>query len=151
MAPDYLLAFLTHDRALKWLEDIETRTDWDHDRALGDTLKEKYESLYVRLVELTHVLIARGANGYFWLIMGQEPASIFDSVAYLESNGEMIEMGSNKVYRLGGLNRRWHIYVDPQMPPDQIIVGAGNRENPLQQYGLIKLQNFILTNYMAPN
>ena len=54
--------------------------DWDFSTALGDTIKEKYESLYVKVVEVTNVVhrktLRGGAN---WIVTSPEVASIFET------------------------------------------------------------------------
>lgn len=52
---------------------------WDFLTALGDTIKEKYESLYVKCHELTSILLRKGAKGYFWIATSPEVASIFET------------------------------------------------------------------------
>lgn len=44
------------------LENIKSEekvATWDFDTALGETIKEKYENLYVRVVEVTNVINRR--------------------------------------------------------------------------------------------
>lgn len=52
---------------------------WDFETALGETIREKYESLYVRVVEVSNVINRKtlhgGAN---WLVTSPEVASIFE-------------------------------------------------------------------------
>ena len=137
------LSTVTHEHVVQWLRDAKTRTEWDHEAALGDTLKEKSESLYVKLVEVTNVLIRKGTQGYFWVIMSPEPACIFETFYRVCENSDQIEMGSSKIYHLGSCNRRWQVFVDPQLTPDVILLGVGRGERSDQEYGVITLRNFI--------
>jgi hypothetical protein len=41
---------------------------WDFQSALGDTIKEKYESLYVKVVELSNVINRKTINQDNWLV-----------------------------------------------------------------------------------
>lgn len=135
---------MEHDRVLSLVENASTRTVWDHDSALGDTLREKCESLYVKLVEVTNVLINKGASGYFWILMGAPAASMFESSYTFDAAGALLEMGTKKIYPLGVLNWRWRVYVDPLLSSDLILIGVGEEDQPLEHYGVITLQNFII-------
>jgi hypothetical protein len=54
---------------------------WSFDTALGETIREKYESMYVKVIEVSNLIsrktISGGAN---WLVMHPEVASIFEPV-----------------------------------------------------------------------
>jgi hypothetical protein len=53
---------------------------WDFNTALGDTIKEKYESLYVKVVEVSNVVHRKTLRGGCnWLVTSPEVASIFET------------------------------------------------------------------------
>lgn len=139
--------FLTHDFIVAKLEAAVTSGCWDWNAALGDTVKEKYESLYCKLVELTYVLVTKGAKGYFWIVASPEVGSIFETAGFCPSNteyGEQIPLGIPDIYELGTMSRKWKVFVDTNMQQEVILVGAGMNEEDPKYYGVLKIANFII-------
>lgn len=150
-----------HADVLRLLKHASTRATWDFNTALGDTIKEKYESLYIRLLELSNVMVSKGAAGYFYIITSPEVASIFEtatagfaplsSSAYARQtqywrNGQLpmgVDMG---IQEAGVINARWRLYKSSKMPadPSQILVGAGPAKGPASHFGVIHIANFII-------
>jgi hypothetical protein len=120
---------------------------WDFNCALGNTLHEKYESLYIKVVELTNVLIAKGAKGYFWVIMSPEVSSMFEAT-HLEWTTDQIEIGVEEVIELGIINKRWRMYVTPWLSHQEshhVLVGCGLENLPeMRQVGRINVTNYII-------
>jgi hypothetical protein len=51
---------------------------WDFQTALGDTIREKYESLYVKVVEVSNVINRKMVRGQAnWVVASPEVASMF--------------------------------------------------------------------------
>jgi hypothetical protein len=51
---------------------------WDFQTALGDTIREKYESLYVKVVEVSNVINRKMVRGQAnWVVTSPEVASMF--------------------------------------------------------------------------
>lgn len=102
-----------------------TVTAWDYNTALGDTIKEKYESLYVKLVEAAAVIhrktLRGGAN---WVVTSPEVASMFETstagFAPSPSQGFTSSLG---VQYVGTVNNRWQLYKDPLFQANQILMG----------------------------
>ncbi len=62
---------------------VSTVAICDYETFLGDTLKEKYEGIYVKLVELKNVLIAKAESaglktGSFLITAGEFVSTLFD-------------------------------------------------------------------------
>lgn len=98
---------------------------WDFNTALGDTIKEKYESLYVKVVELSAVVHRKTLRGGCnWLVTSPEVASIFETAtagfAPNPSDGFTSSLG---VQYVGTINNRWRLYKDPLFPQGQILAG----------------------------
>lgn len=55
--------FLTHEGVMDRVKKVKTKCTWDYNTALGETMRERYESLYCKLVEVTNVLVKKGAKG----------------------------------------------------------------------------------------
>jgi len=102
-----------------------TVSSWDFNTALGDTIKEKYESLYVKVVEVSNVVhrktLRGGAN---WLVTSPEVASIFETATagFAPSPSETFTSSLGIQY-VGTVNNRWRLYKDPLFPTSQILMG----------------------------
>jgi hypothetical protein len=98
---------------------------WDFNTALGDTIKEKYESLYVKVVEASSVIhrktLRGGAN---WLVTSPEVASIFETATagFAPSPSDTFTSSLGIQY-VGTVNNRWRLYKDPLFPSNQILMG----------------------------
>ena len=98
---------------------------WDFNTALGDTIKEKYESLYVKVVEVAAVVhrktLRGGAN---WMVTSPEVASIFETAtagfAPAPSDTFTTSLG---VQYVGTVNQKFRLYKDPLFPTGQILMG----------------------------
>lgn len=102
-----------------------TVSAWDFNTALGDTIKEKYESLYVKVVEISNVIhrktLRGGAN---WLVTSPEVASIFETATagFAPAPSETFTSSLGVQY-VGTVNNRWRLYKDPLFPSNQILMG----------------------------
>ena len=102
-----------------------TVTAWDFNTALGETIKEKYESLYVKVVEVSNVIhrktLRGGAN---WLVTSPEVASIFETATagFAPAPSETFTSSLGIQY-VGAVNNRWRLYKDPLFPSNQILMG----------------------------
>jgi hypothetical protein len=98
---------------------------WDFNTALGDTIKEKYEALYVKVVEVSTVIhrktLRGGAN---WLVTSPEVASIFETATagFAPAASETFTSSLGIQY-VGTVNNRWRLYKDPLFPTGQILMG----------------------------
>lgn len=124
---------------------------------LGDTIKEKYESIYVKCVELNNVLIKKGAAGHFWIVTSPEIASIFQTATtgYYPSpsmdnvnfvGGVFAQGGySERTVRYeGAINALWRLYIDNGMDNETMLMGCNDEQEAYNHYGRIKLVNFII-------
>lgn len=98
---------------------------WDYNTALGDTIKEKYESLYVKVVEVSNVVHRKTLRGGCnWLVTSPEVASIFETAtagfAPAPSDTFTSSLG---VQYVGTVNNRWRLYKDPMFQQGQILMG----------------------------
>jgi len=98
---------------------------WDFNTALGDTIKEKYESLYVKIVEVSNVVhrktLRGGAN---WIVTSPEVASIFETAtAGFAPQPSETFTSSIGIQYVGTVAARWRLYKDPLFPTNQILLG----------------------------
>jgi len=102
-----------------------TVTSWDFATALGDTIKEKYEALYVKVVEVSNVVhrktLRGGAN---WIVTSPEVASIFETATagFAPAPSETFTSSLGIQY-VGTVNSRWRLYKDPLFPTNQMLLG----------------------------
>lgn len=102
-----------------------TVSAWDFATALGQTIKEKYESLYVKVVEVSNVIhrktLRGGAN---FLVTSPEVASIFETAtAGFGPTMSDTFTSSLGIQYVGTINSRWRLFKDPLFPPGQILLG----------------------------
>ncbi len=98
---------------------------WDFNTSLGDTIKEKYESLYVKVVELSAVVHRKTLRGGCnWLVTSPEIASIFETATagFAPAPSETFTSSLGIQY-VGTVNNRWRLYKDPLFPNNQILLG----------------------------
>jgi len=102
-----------------------TVSAWDFNTALGDNIKEKYESLYIKITEVTNVVhrktLRGGAN---WLVCSPEVASIFETATagYAPASSETFTSSLGIQY-VGTVSQKWRLYKDPLFPSNQILMG----------------------------
>lgn len=146
--------FFTTEELKSISEMAGTRVAWDFNSALGDTIKERYEALYVKMVELTNILVAKGAAGYFWICASPEIISIFETVAYGFSptkqydSENTFDLGVNPIgiggtVYIGSINRKWRLYKNAEMPVDMAIVGCNDELEDSSHYGVMEIINFV--------
>ena len=98
---------------------------WDLATALGDTIKEKYEALYVKIVEVSNVVhrktLRGGAN---FLVTSPEVASIFETATagFAPAPSETFTSSLGIQY-VGTVANRYRLYKDPLFPNNQILMG----------------------------
>jgi hypothetical protein len=102
-----------------------TVSAWDFNTALGDTIKEKYESLYVKVVEVSNVIhrktLRGGAN---FIVTSPEVASVFETATagFAPAPSETFTSSLGIQY-VGTVNNRWRLYKDPLFPTSQLLMG----------------------------
>ncbi len=98
---------------------------WDFSTAMGQTLKEKYESLYVKLIEISNVVHRKTLRGGCnWIVTSPEVASIFEAAtAGFGPKPSDTFTSSLGVQYVGSVNDRWRMYKDPLFPVGQILLG----------------------------
>ena len=98
---------------------------WDFNTALGDTIKEKYESLFVKIVEVSNVVhrktLRGGAN---WIVTSPEVASMFETATagFAPQQSETFTSSIGIQY-VGAVAPRCRVYKDPLFPTNQILLG----------------------------
>lgn len=102
-----------------------TVSAWDFNTALGDTLKEKYESLYIKIVEISNVVHRKTLRGGCnWIVTSPEVASMFETATagFAPTPSETLTSSLGIQY-VGTVNSRWRLYKDPYISTNQVLMG----------------------------
>lgn len=147
--------FFSHNQLMDIAEKASVRAAWDFNTALGDTIKEKYESLYVKLIEVNKCLVAKGAKGYFWVVTSPEIASVFETacmgfnpISYQEYESMIVggvePQGIPCITYCGEVSRKWRLYKDTEFPVNKALVGCNDTPESCDHYAILTIQNFII-------
>lgn len=141
-------------------EHCATVGSWDYLHALGDTILEKYESLYAYMVEASDIIQQKSGQYCNFIVVSSEVSAIFECATAGYSPNPNYD-GDDFGY-LGDINQRWRIYKSINTPVNQMILGVnsdgtslpffGNQRPDFQndfyahsrKYALINLQNFAI-------
>lgn len=138
----------SHEMVEEALMNCGTVALWDWNTALGDTMREKYESLYVKIAELTSVIIRKGGKGRFWLMVPPEVVAVLEtSISFgwnADPSVDHMSMGTDTIMELGILARKWRVYVDPKMNYHQFLIGVGTDTNNHLNFARCSLANFCI-------
>lgn len=149
--------FFTHEELQDISNNACTVCAWDFNTCLGDTIKEKYESLYVKLHELTNVLVKKGAKGYFWIVCSENISAIIETctAGFMPSPIDCLDtyntplqgqypLGMESIEYVGLLNGKWRIYRDSEMTYDSsLIIGCNDRREDPTHYGRMSIANLF--------
>jgi hypothetical protein len=134
--------FLTEQEFLSVFESAITVSCWDFNSALGDTLREKYESLPLIVINVASVVAKNLSKAeYFWLAIPPVFSPVFDR---LDDCVEYRPMGGTECKYLGILSGRLKVYECPALPENAMLVGCGDRVMPGTHYGRIRIHNHIV-------
>jgi hypothetical protein len=102
-----------------------TVSAWDFNTALGDNIKEKYESLYIKVVEVSNVVHRKTLRGGCnWIVTSPEVSSIFETATagFAPSPSETFTSSLGIQY-VGTVTNKWRLYKDPLFPSGQLLMG----------------------------
>lgn len=146
--------FFTSEELAEIARKAQTVAVWDFNVALGDTIKEKYESLSVKCHEVTAILLRNGAKGYFWICCSPEVASIFEVANYgfwpapfndkEDKSLGVSPLGLSELKFRGTINNKWRLYADTEMPEDTILIGCNDKMEDSSHYARLKVVNFVI-------
>lgn len=94
---------------------------WNFNEALGDTIMEKYESLYVKLHDVGNKI-----GNLTRLICGPEVASIFETATSgfaPEPWPTNIKLCNIAFHKIGRINNKFDIYVDHRLKNNIYVIG----------------------------
>jgi hypothetical protein len=131
---------LTEGGFLKLLSDSGTVAYWDFNSSLGTIIKEKYEELSYKILEVAGA-VARRINRpmIFWAAV---PCSIANCLT-LQDAPKITPMGGKEPFYLGIMRQKVEIYSCPLLEKS-IFVGCGKEVFSNDHYGRIELHNLLI-------
>jgi hypothetical protein len=148
--PDSKLFYNFGQDIFPLLADAHIQVTWDFNLCIGDTIKEKYETLYAEVADISaclrgFVLKDEGqiGDGDGWIITCPEIASIFETASgYYPTGGLMYE--EDCIYA-GDIDRRWRLLKNDSMNKHALVVGCGMPPTKPTKYrvGVIVVENLI--------
>jgi len=144
-----LMKFLSTKKAFSLLEEATVVSCWDFNTSIGDTIRDKYDSLFIKIVEVTGVLLRNGATGFFWAVASPEIFSVMDAATcdktitkkYPQKPMGLIE---GQLTDMGIMSRRWRLLVTAEWPTNNILIGCGSKKNLPQHYARLSICNFVI-------
>ena len=99
---------------------------WDFSNALGSTVSEKWESLYLKLCEVGNLIWHAHSESADTLNVSEKISGMFE-IKTLDSDGDYVG--------------RWFVNVDQDLPDEHIYIGIGCDLAP-KYFARIKVVNF---------
>lgn len=122
---DYMANNLIDEIHAEILTDLRnnagTVATFDYATALGDTIKEKYESFYIKIVEVSGVIhrktLRGGAN---WIVTSPEIAELFTNACHW---GDWKGRDNSELCYHGTMNNRWRLYSSKSAQRGTMLLG----------------------------
>ena len=109
---------------------------WDFTESLGDTIKEKYDFLYVEVFDL--YVETKNLNIHLdWFVTSPEISSVFETACsgfypiYAKKKDDIIYKGN--------INRKFRIYCDYNMPKDVVLL----TDSKMTKGMCLNIENFV--------
>jgi len=101
-----------------------TIASFDFNTAEGNTIREKSESLYIKIVEVSNVIHRKTLRGPANVIVASpEICAIFETAtAGFAPSPALNESFGIGVVHMGTINNRWNLYKDPLFPAQKIFM-----------------------------
>lgn len=104
-----------------------TRMTWDASKSTAETIKERYEDLHMKIVEVSNEMRKLCGNGANWLVASPEITSIYE-VSATHCFGGYEDFGLGVKY-CGKYNNRWRVYKDMNRTSSSIVLGYKGDSN----------------------
>lgn len=133
------------DEFLKLLENAGTVSCWDYNTSLGDTIRDKYESLAIKIMEVANVVARKIKKPeLFWAALSSPLAMAIEIGLDNRMTVEHIPMGGDEPRFIGTIMSRVKLYECPCMPENQILIGYGDKPKDGINYARISIANYIV-------
>lgn len=113
-------------------ESAECVALWDFNTSLGTSLSEKYDTLFVKILEVSSVLMTNGAKGFFWTLCTPEISTMMQvhpTFRYGRKRDDYRPMEIVNRSCIGVLDRRWRTYVGLEMGTVMLVGHDCNLDN----------------------
>ncbi len=103
-----------------------TKKSLDFAKLLGETIKEKWESLYVEMVKTGNEIRDKSFAPFVanFVVTSPEIASVFEDACHgLTSVPPLYMPSATDIQHIGTVCHRWRVYTDPKMSVKRIILG----------------------------
>jgi hypothetical protein len=112
---------------------------------LGETFNGKWPSLFVKITELSNVIVRKSGGGFFSIVCSPETYSL------LQCGHMDYEYSPRHVKGItykGVLEGEWKVYTDIDMEPGKLLIGSSQSATALsfgepKKYAVLVLANFI--------
>lgn len=130
---------------IRLAETAATVSAWDFNCALGDTLRDKFESLEFKIFEMAKVVASKiETEEFFWAAMHSSLASQIEMAIDPNPRRKSFEgMGGRGPKLFGTLMNRVKLYDVPILPTHWIVVGCGDKPKTSEHYARISVANYI--------
>lgn len=123
--------------------DNVTCVDWNY--CIGDTILEKFKTLFFQIQLQTNKLVKNGASGYFWIVGSHDIMALFDVALNtpLLTSDEHFEIKNNdKINYKGMLSSKWRLYeCNWWLPDGSLIIGCNDNLQDSKHYLRINVWN----------
>lgn len=120
---------------------------------LGDTIKERYESLYVKLARQSADIYRKtGLSGANFILASPEIASIFETctVGFWPVSSDEFELdrvNHDAVIYCGTVNSRWRLYKSPTLSAGEFMIGIRDGDTIIDVLG--SRRSFVMENFIV--
>lgn len=129
------------------LNNVGTISSWDFNTTMGYTIKEKYESIYVKIAEISNIIYRKTLRGANWIVTSPEIASIFETAPLgFEANPNEDECSLGTVFA-GTIDNRWKLYKSTHTPSIQNKILIGYKGNSHLDSGYFYCPHLIFSDY----
>lgn len=126
----YMAANITNEIHAEILTDLRNNagTVGTFEPPLGQNAKERYESFYIKIVEISGVIHRKTLRGGCnWIVTSPEIVKVFVDATCSWNNWQ--ERDNSELFYHGTMNNRWRLYSSKSAPHDQMLLGYKGDSN----------------------
>lgn len=118
---------------------------------LGDTIRERYESMHLRFSEMYNVLVrnTKERTNVAWICTTPEIASIFEVATIgfqptkLYSESFITQDENDPFVHKGTIMGRWELFTHTRLQAGKVVMGLGRDINKMERIGRIEVTNYL--------
>lgn len=124
------------------LDTAEQRSCWDFNTALGETIREKYESLMYKIFEVAKTISSQIQQPeFFWAAMNPIVGCNLAMSLAPHNKRAYLPMGGEDPVYIGTLMDRVKLFECKVIPNNRMLVGCGEQVKSHAHYGMIYIAN----------